>query len=76
MQTLHHWSVTVKLVPPKSSPPGPNIILYLVRGTKFNIISGPPRTNLNITHGPPLMYAVPPRIIIEGHRGPSEMVPT
>ena len=37
--------VTVKLVPPKSGPMGPNIISELVPLTKYNMLTGPRRTN-------------------------------
>ena len=46
-------SVTVKLVPPKSGPMGPNIISELVPQTKYNMLTGPRGTNNNIIHGPP-----------------------
>ena len=45
--------VTVKLVPPKSGPMGPNIISELVPQTKYNMLTGPRGTNNNVIHGPP-----------------------
>ena len=52
--------VTLKMVPPKIGPMGPNIILKLVPRTNFNIIFGPPGPNIILKLVLPCVKRSPP----------------